>query len=193
MLFLYVGTDGPAMHRTSPAALDSSIAFDINNAKYCFKVNNLPLDQVFSIKYVAAFTASGFAAGGATLRDATSEVKSLNQPGGGVAAARRYYTKHWTFRETYESPVGTLNAAKDAAEAIFISAYHRNGSGYFSGELDVAVGLKPKYLILTAWNEFGSSSDEPNPGEAFTIMPSNKHGRGFSEILRSKVIQYKAP
>lgn len=46
--------------------------------------------------------------------------------------------------------------------------------------------------MLAAWNESVSASDEPSPQESWSIMPNNKYGRRYSEILRATIIDYKA-
>lgn len=197
LLFLYVGTDGPAMHWDPVnAMLDDSIAFNLANPRFCFKIVkngvSTPIDQAFSIKYVAAFTASGGSLGGPTLRDAVSVARDMTGPGGTVTA-HRYYKKHWSFREFASTPVGTLDSAQTYVDAFHVTAYRAAGPGYFSSELDAAIRLKPRFLVVTCWNEFGSLGDEPSPDESWTIMSNNKYGRGYTEILRNKVTLFKAP
>ena len=110
------------------------------------------------------------------------------------SVTRTYYKSLWSFRETTAATrVGTLNAAETEADAVHITAHRSDNASYFSSELDDAVKLKPRFLILSAWNEFGSTGDEPSPEGSWTIMPNTKFGRRYTEILREKVIQYKSP
>jgi hypothetical protein len=76
-------------------------------------------------------------------------------------------------------------------EAIHVTAYRAAGESLIQSQMQVAVTLKPRFLILTAWNEFGSASDEPTPDDSWTLMPNNKYGRHYSEIVREKVRDYK--
>ena len=132
--------------------------------------------------------------GGLPLRDRVSRMWTASRPG---APTRRYYDSHWTFRENADylttAPVGTLNPAKNAVEAIHVAGYRANGVATIKAQLDVAIAEKPRFLLLTSWNEFGSASDESSPDASWTLMPNNKYGRYYSEVLRDKIVQFKAP
>lgn len=84
---------------------------------------------------------------------------------------------------TLNVPFGTQNLEGVQADAVHVTAYRAAGPGYFTEELQAAVTLRPRFLILTAWNEFGSASDEPSPDESWTIMSNNKYGGHCAEIL----------
>ena len=89
------------------------------------------------------------------------------------------------------APVGTLNSTRTAVEAIHVAGYRASGEALIKTQMDVATTLKPRWLILSAWNEFGSASDEPTPDESWTLMPNNKYGRRYSEVVREKITAYK--
>ena len=222
LLLLYVATDGPAIHRDSMnAILNEATAFDINS-DYCLKVRtggiDRPINKVFSIKYVAAGAATGWAydepyrkdqeklpenrTGILPIQDRVSVVKTFptGEPPPNHQTTRRFYKQLWSFREFPDNPepVGTLKAPatpdgpQNEVEAIHVNALRAAGEDFFSRDLEVAKKLKPQFLILTSWNEFGSSSDEPSPDLSWTIMPNNKYGRRYSEILRTRILEYKA-
>jgi hypothetical protein len=195
LLFLYVGTDGPAIHRDKETGMLKDVAFDISNSAFCLKVRtggegspHRPINEVFTIKYVASGMGTGNAAD-PTLRTKVSTEKNIN------GITRTFYKSHWSFREinrTYPL-VGTHSGAlTNPVEAVHVAAYRDSGENVFASQLDTAVTLRPRILMLTAWNEFGAGSDEPSPAASWTIMPNNKYGRRYTQILRPKVEAYKA-
>jgi hypothetical protein len=205
LLLLYVGTDGPAAHRIDSTALfDEAIINDVNSPDgFGFKITvggiEKRITEVFTIKYTAALSSSRPPVRvnpndlnspevpndpQNILRNSISEVRTFG------SVTRRFYKKHWTFREYPSVPMGTLNAAGDAAECIHVTGYRSTTT--FENELGDAVALKPKFLTIAAWNEFGSGSDEPSPDDSWTVMPNNKFGRRYTEIMRQKVHAYKS-
>jgi alpha-tubulin suppressor-like RCC1 family protein len=195
LLFLYVGTDGPAFLRDRDTGTLKSDAFDLTNPTLCLKVKTggpaslpRPINDVFTIKYVAAGMGTGNVID-PTLPAKVTEQKTIN------GLTRTFYKNHWSFRELNRAYplMGTHNgAATDPVESVLVAAYRDGGENVFTDNLAFAVTLKPRFLMLAAWNEFGSASDEPSPSASWTIMPNNKYGRRYTEILRAKVIDYKA-
>ncbi len=195
LLFLYVGTDGPAMHRDPETGTLMSVAFDLTNDAFCLKVRTggqsapyRPINEVFTIKYVA----SGMGTGDVFDKMLPAKVAAEKTING---VTRTFYHTHWSFRELKrEFPLmGTHNGAlTNPVEAVHIAAYRDSGENGFISQLDAAVALKPRFLMLAAWNEFGAESDEPSPAASWTIMPNNKYGRRYTEILRPKIDAFKA-
>ncbi|MBI5769324.1 MAG: hypothetical protein HZA93_16140 [Verrucomicrobia bacterium] len=87
--------------------------------------------------------------------------------------------------------VGPTNAPQKIADLVHVTAYRAIGEELIKTQLQVAVALKPHWLTLSAWNEFGSATDEPSPDLSWTLMPNNKFGRRYSKILKDKIEAYK--
>jgi len=205
LLLLYVGTDGPAFDRdstdlrlTSRRITETAPYFEYGAMQEPMTVLvggvRKSISELFSVRWVGAFLEAQAPA------ETTNIVTAALRSGGSQTGLRVFHKNHWEFRPQSRSALspptaGPVNGlGQTTISAVHSVAYRMLSDQQFGDDLERANSFSdPAFLMLTAWGEFGSIGDEFSPEESWTIMPNNKFGRRYSDLVRERVLRYKGP
>lgn len=205
LLLFYVGTNGPTFDRDAVnIRLESSRLTNVSpypgnggmQQPMTINVGGLTksVSELFSIRWVGAFL-EHYASAETTTVPASVALRS----GQSMNNVRVFNKDHWQFRQLSRdamSPMtsGAINGLGQATvQAVHSVPYRMFGEYQFLADIQRAIDYSsPSFLMLTAWNEFGSAGDEFSPEESWTLMPNSKYGRRYSDLVRNRVISFKS-